>query len=78
MGTHPNGPATIVHEKQLLSEYISANPDSLGDKIREKFGDQLPFLFKAKKIPYNSINPIISSINHKWMIPSHFVYVFIC
>ena len=47
MGTHPNGPATIVHEKQLLSEYISANPDSLGDKIREKFGDQLPFLFKA-------------------------------
>ena len=48
MGTHPNGPATIVHEKQLLSEYIAANPDSLGDKIREKFGDQLPFLFKAK------------------------------
>jgi len=50
MGTHPNGPATIVHEKQLLSEYISANPDSLGDKIREKFGDQLPFLFKVLSV----------------------------
>ena len=50
MGTHPNGPARLVHQKQLLSEYITKNPEALGRKVREKFGDELPFLFKVLSV----------------------------
>ena len=50
MGTHPNGPASLAREKQLLSEHIATTPDTLGAKVRETFGDQLPFLFKVLSV----------------------------
>ena len=50
MGVHPSGPASLVREKQLLSEHIAKTPEVLGAKVREKFGDQLPFLFKVLSV----------------------------
>ena len=50
MGTHPNGPATMVKQNQLLSQYIADNTEVLGEKIQKKFGDELPFLFKVLSV----------------------------
>ncbi|PSN37566.1 Mannose-6-phosphate isomerase [Blattella germanica] len=50
MGTHPNGPSILKGSSQKLSEWIIAHPDSLGTKVRQKFGIQLPFLFKVLSI----------------------------
>ena len=50
MGIHPNGPARLVLEDQLLAEYIEKNPDCLGGKIQERFGATLPFLFKVLSV----------------------------
>ena len=50
MGVHPSGPASLVREKQLLAEHIANTPEMLGVKVREKFGDQLPFLFKVLSV----------------------------
>ena len=50
MGVHPSGPANLVREKQLLAEHIANTPEMLGVKVREKFGDQLPFLFKVLSV----------------------------
>lgn len=50
MGTHSNGPATLATEQRLLSEHIAAEPECLGAKVRAKFGDQLPFLFKVLSV----------------------------
>ena len=50
MGIHPNGPARLVLEDQLLAEYIEKNPDCLGKKIEERFGATLPFLFKVLSV----------------------------
>jgi len=50
MGTHPNGPSKLTETGELLSDYIAKNPEALGAKIREKFGDQLPYLFKVLSV----------------------------
>lgn len=50
MGTHPNGPSKLTETGELLSEYIAKHPEVLGAKIREKFGDQLPYLFKVLSV----------------------------
>jgi len=50
MGTHPNGPSKLTETGELLSEYIAKHPEALGAKIREKFGDQLPYLFKVLSV----------------------------
>ena len=50
MGTHANGPSKIVENNKLLSEYISDHPECVGDKIRNKFGPELPFLFKVLSV----------------------------
>eukprot|EP00092_Neocalanus_flemingeri_P007266 GFUD01007846.1.p1 GENE.GFUD01007846.1~~GFUD01007846.1.p1 ORF type:complete len:415 (+),score=108.80 GFUD01007846.1:58-1302(+) len=50
MGTHANGPSQLTESGDLLSEYIAKNPEVLGSKIREKFGDQLPYLFKVLSV----------------------------
>ncbi|KAJ9590035.1 hypothetical protein L9F63_016851, partial [Diploptera punctata] len=50
MGTHPNGPSILKGSSQKLSEWIVANPESLGYETREKFGVQLPFLFKVLSV----------------------------
>jgi mannose-6-phosphate isomerase len=50
MGTHPNGPSILKGSSQKLLRWIQAHPDSLGAKVTEKFGVQLPFLFKVLSI----------------------------
>ena len=50
MGIHPNGPARLILEDKLLSDYIGGRPECLGQKIRSRFGDTLPFLFKVLSV----------------------------
>ncbi|XP_078712792.1 mannose-6-phosphate isomerase [Lampetra fluviatilis] len=53
MGTHPKGDAQIRDDRvqpPMLSQWIAAHPDSLGSKVRDRFGDQLPFLFKVLSV----------------------------
>ena len=50
MGTHPNGPSVLRSSSQKLADWIQAHPESLGAKAKEKFGVQLPFLFKVLSV----------------------------
>nr|CAG4650216.1 EOG090X07LH [Sida crystallina] len=50
MGTHPSGPAKIANSEKQLLEFLKSNPESLGEKEREVFGGDLPFLFKALSV----------------------------
>ncbi|XP_064638723.1 mannose-6-phosphate isomerase-like [Lineus longissimus] len=53
MGTHPNGPSVISNsqvEPSALKDWIKKNPESLGEKVLLKFGDDLPFLFKVLSV----------------------------
>ncbi len=47
MGAHPNGCSKLAESEQLLSELISAEPESvLGQYTQNRFGE-LPYLFKV-------------------------------
>ncbi|GAM75127.1 mannose-6-phosphate isomerase [Vibrio ishigakensis] len=47
MGAHPNGCSKLAESDQLLSELISADPESvLGQYTQNRFGE-LPYLFKV-------------------------------
>ncbi|XP_076323686.1 mannose phosphate isomerase isoform X2 [Tachypleus tridentatus] len=54
MGTHPSGPATIINnptlEGTLLKDWIIKHPESIGQKVEDKFGPDLPFLFKVLSV----------------------------
>lgn len=50
MGTHPSGPSLIAETEEPLSSILEASPDVLGEKVREKFGNKLPFLFKVLSV----------------------------
>lgn len=50
MGTHVNGPSIIKRTGQSLSNYITDNPKSLGEKVAKTFNNQLPFLLKVLSI----------------------------
>ncbi|KAJ2705525.1 Mannose-6-phosphate isomerase [Coemansia spiralis] len=50
MGTHPNGPSRVFGSKQSLGELIAADPARLLGAAAERFGNQLPFLFKVLSI----------------------------
>jgi mannose-6-phosphate isomerase len=50
MGTHPNGPSTLKASGELLSSHIAQFPETLGEKSRKLFGDNLPFLFKVLSV----------------------------
>jgi mannose-6-phosphate isomerase len=50
MGTHPNGPSVLKGSSQELGDWIQTHPTSLGAKVTEKFGVQLPFLFKVLSV----------------------------
>lgn len=50
MGTHPNGPSSLKDINQTLTDWIQLNPNSLGLKSVEKFGNDLPFLFKVLSV----------------------------
>lgn len=51
MGTHPSGPSYVASEVAgdavSLKEWIAENPAVLGEKIADKWGPDLPFLFKV-------------------------------
>ncbi|KAI3927544.1 hypothetical protein MKW92_037878 [Papaver armeniacum] len=51
MGTHDSGPSFIVDSDNLtLKSWITENPSVLGDKVLEKWGTDLPFLFKVLSV----------------------------
>lgn len=49
MGTHHRGKAAVVtaEGEQPLDVWLTAHPEALGEKTRQQFGNQLPFLFKV-------------------------------
>ncbi|XP_027353167.1 mannose-6-phosphate isomerase 1-like isoform X2 [Abrus precatorius] len=50
MGTHDSGPSFLVSNGVTLKAWISENPDVLGDKVLQKWGSDLPFLFKVLSV----------------------------
>jgi mannose-6-phosphate isomerase len=53
MGTHPNSPSRILSSNEILSEYLAAHPELLGDRVIDRFeasDGNLPFLFKVLSI----------------------------
>ncbi|KAM7268286.1 hypothetical protein ACFE04_010452 [Oxalis oulophora] len=52
MGTHDSGPSYIDVSQQLtLKDWIMKNPDfALGQKVVDKWGSDLPFLFKVLSV----------------------------
>ncbi|XP_031248215.1 mannose-6-phosphate isomerase 1-like isoform X2 [Pistacia vera] len=53
IGTHESGPSFVDDQfgcLNSLKEWISKNPDVLGDQVLKKWGGELPFLFKALSI----------------------------
>lgn len=50
MGTHPSGPSTVLTSESPLKDYISDHPELLGDAVQDRFGNDLPFLFKVLAI----------------------------
>ncbi|KAG7177073.1 mannose-6-phosphate isomerase-like [Homarus americanus] len=50
MGTHSSGPSVIKATGETLGSYISKQPEVLGGPVIDKFGEQLPFLFKVLSV----------------------------
>ncbi|KAJ1529786.1 hypothetical protein ONE63_006532 [Megalurothrips usitatus] len=50
MGAHTSAPSLIKGTNEKLNEWISKNPEVLGENVRETFGDELPFLFKVLSV----------------------------
>ena len=51
MGTHPNGPSLLKGVGgPSLADHIAKKPEMLGEKCRETFGDELPYLFKVLSV----------------------------
>ncbi|XWS75472.1 hypothetical protein CRYUN_Cryun01aG0091500 [Craigia yunnanensis] len=53
MGTHDSGPSFLADKEEEnvgLKEWIGKNPNVLGHKVLEKWGSDLPFLFKVLSV----------------------------
>ena len=50
MGTHPSGPSQVRESGELLREYVRRRPGALGARVFERFGEDLPFLFKVLSV----------------------------
>ena len=51
MGTHRSGPSCLWDKPDItLESYIEENPDCLGKPSLNRFGRQLPFLFKVLSV----------------------------
>ncbi len=48
MGTHPNAPSLVAGSEQTLGGWLAAHPAALGDATVQRFGVDLPFLFKVR------------------------------
>ncbi|CUA77176.1 mannose-6-phosphate isomerase [Rhizoctonia solani] len=49
MGTHPTLPSKLQSGEKLY-DHLQAHPELLGDKVRQQYGGDLPFLFKVLAI----------------------------
>lgn len=55
MGTHESGPSLVVLDDtersfMLLKDWLSENPQALGEKVLQRWGPDLPFLFKVLSV----------------------------
>jgi mannose-6-phosphate isomerase len=50
MGTHPSCPSKLADSGKDLGEHIASHPELLGTPITDRFGRDLPFLFKVLAI----------------------------
>ncbi|KAG8950912.1 Mannose-6-phosphate isomerase [Tulasnella sp. 424] len=50
MGTHPSLASKVFKTGETLKTHLTLHPELLGAKVRAKFGDDLPFLFKVLAI----------------------------
>ncbi|CDY11497.1 BnaA09g40630D [Brassica napus] len=52
MGTHESGPSYLEDDADgvTLRSWIAENPEALGDRVLEKWGCDLPFLFKVLSV----------------------------
>lgn len=50
MGTHPSGPSVVLATGETLKHWIERHPGSLGEKIQQRFGSELPYLFKVLSV----------------------------
>lgn len=46
VGTHPSGPA-LLSDGSTLKSWIEAHREALGSIVQQRFGTDLPFLFKV-------------------------------
>ncbi|XP_019856437.1 PREDICTED: mannose-6-phosphate isomerase-like [Amphimedon queenslandica] len=73
MGTHVKGPSIISYPSSInglqLSKWIHDNPSSLGQKVVDKYGRNLPFLFKIL-----SINKALSIQAHPTKDHAHYLH----
>lgn len=47
MGTHPSGPAIIAGTNTTLGDWVKGHPEALGNAVIDRFGNDLPYLFKV-------------------------------
>lgn len=49
LGAHQRGPArlNVAGEELSLKDFLEKNPEALGEKVLDKFGKRLPYLFKV-------------------------------
>lgn len=52
MGTHESGPSLVVLDDSLvlLKDWLLANPQAVGEKVLQRWGPDLPFLFKVLSV----------------------------
>lgn len=50
MGTHPSGPSQVRASGEPLREHVRRRPAALGARVVERFGEDLPFLFKVLSV----------------------------
>jgi hypothetical protein len=51
MGTHPSGPAVITGSQTTLKAWVQEHPEALGQAVQQRFGADLPYLFKVRAPP---------------------------
>ena len=49
MGTHPVCPSIVASTGETLERWIDEHPECLGLQVQQRFGGQLPFLFKVSR-----------------------------
>ncbi|CAF1744668.1 unnamed protein product [Brassica napus] len=57
MGTHESGPSYLEDDADgvTLRSWIAENPEALGDRVLDKWGCDLSFLFKESLLRFRSL-----------------------